>query len=67
MNFLNILINQIILFSLQQIPDVSPTGRWTTLAPLIVILTLSAFKEIIEDIVSRRTVRIAPRSCASSL
>lgn len=37
---------------LQQIPDVSPTGRYTTLVPLIFILSVSAVKEIIEDIVS---------------
>lgn len=37
---------------LQQIPDVSPTGRYTTLVPLIFILTVSALKEIIEDFVS---------------
>lgn len=36
----------------QQIPDVSPTGRYTTLVPLIFILSVSAIKEIIEDIVS---------------
>ncbi|RZF42199.1 hypothetical protein LSTR_LSTR004348 [Laodelphax striatellus] len=35
---------------LQQIPDVSPTGRYTTLIPLIFILLVSAGKEIIEDI-----------------
>ncbi|XP_047545923.1 probable phospholipid-transporting ATPase IA isoform X1 [Vanessa atalanta] len=34
---------------LQQIPDVSPTGRWTTLTPLILILTVSAIKEVVED------------------
>ncbi|KAG5863820.1 hypothetical protein JTB14_001064 [Gonioctena quinquepunctata] len=34
---------------LQQIPDVSPTGRYTTLVPLIFILSVSAVKEIIED------------------
>uniref|UniRef100_A0A6I8RHZ2 Phospholipid-transporting ATPase n=1 Tax=Xenopus tropicalis TaxID=8364 RepID=A0A6I8RHZ2_XENTR len=37
---------------LQQIPDVSPTGRYTTLVPLLFILTVAAIKEIIEDIVS---------------
>lgn len=36
----------------QQIPEVSPTGRYTTLAPLIFILSVSAVKEIIEDCVS---------------
>ncbi|XP_071847551.1 probable phospholipid-transporting ATPase IA isoform X3 [Apostichopus japonicus] len=34
---------------LQQIPGVSPTGRWTTLLPLLFILFVSAVKEIIED------------------
>ncbi|KAF6198785.1 hypothetical protein GE061_006807 [Apolygus lucorum] len=34
---------------LQQIPDVSPTGRFTTLVPLIFILLVSAIKEIVED------------------
>jgi hypothetical protein len=36
----------------QQIPGVSPTGRYTTLVPLIFILSVSAIKEIVEDIVS---------------
>ncbi|RMC14146.1 hypothetical protein DUI87_09236 [Hirundo rustica rustica] len=36
---------------LQQIPDVSPTGRYTTLVPLLFILAVAAVKEIIEDIV----------------
>ncbi|XP_049859548.1 probable phospholipid-transporting ATPase IA isoform X2 [Schistocerca gregaria] len=35
---------------LQQIPDVSPTGRYTTLVPLVFILSVSAIKEIIEDV-----------------
>lgn len=34
---------------LQQIPGVSPTGRLTTLLPLLFILFVSAVKEIIED------------------
>jgi len=34
---------------LQQIPDVSPTGRYTTAVPLLCILFVSAIKEIIED------------------
>uniref|UniRef100_A0A8C5W5R1 Phospholipid-transporting ATPase n=1 Tax=Leptobrachium leishanense TaxID=445787 RepID=A0A8C5W5R1_9ANUR len=37
---------------LQQIPDVSPTGRYTTLVPLIFILTVAGIKEIIEDYVA---------------
>uniref|UniRef100_A0A182T4T8 Uncharacterized protein n=1 Tax=Anopheles maculatus TaxID=74869 RepID=A0A182T4T8_9DIPT len=39
---------------LQQIPDVSPTGRYTTLIPLMFILAVSAIKEIIEDIKRHR-------------
>ncbi|XP_039305237.1 probable phospholipid-transporting ATPase IA isoform X2 [Solenopsis invicta] len=39
---------------MQQIPDVSPTGRWTTLVPLIFILSLSALKEIVEDVKRHR-------------
>ncbi|XP_011342314.1 probable phospholipid-transporting ATPase IA isoform X2 [Ooceraea biroi] len=39
---------------MQQIPDVSPTGRWTTLVPLIFILSVSALKEIIEDVKRHR-------------
>ncbi|XP_059479634.1 probable phospholipid-transporting ATPase IA isoform X2 [Neocloeon triangulifer] len=34
---------------LQQIPDVSPTGRYTTIVPLFFILMISAIKEVIED------------------
>ncbi|VDO80710.1 unnamed protein product [Heligmosomoides polygyrus] len=36
---------------LQQIPDVSPTGRYVTALPLALILALSAVKEIFEDLV----------------
>ncbi|XP_035892780.1 probable phospholipid-transporting ATPase IA isoform X4 [Anopheles stephensi] len=39
---------------LQQIPDVSPTGRYTTLIPLMFILAVSAIKEIVEDIKRHR-------------
>lgn len=35
---------------LQQIPDVSPTNRWTTIGPLIVVLLISAGKELVEDL-----------------
>lgn len=34
---------------LQQIPDVSPTGRYVTLVPFTIILGLTAIKELIED------------------
>ncbi|KAH8875473.1 Phospholipid-transporting ATPase IB [Schistosoma japonicum] len=39
----------LVIALLQQIPGVSPTGRFTTLVPLCIILTVSAIKEIIED------------------
>ncbi|EEB10431.1 conserved hypothetical protein [Pediculus humanus corporis] len=42
---------------LQQIPDVSPTGRYTTLIPLVFILTVSAVKEIVEDFKRHRADR----------
>jgi phospholipid-transporting ATPase len=35
--------------ALQQIPNVSPTNRYTTIGPLIVVLAVSAGKELIED------------------
>ncbi|XP_006832100.1 PREDICTED: probable phospholipid-transporting ATPase IB-like [Chrysochloris asiatica] len=34
---------------LQQISDISPTGRYTTALPLMIILIVSGIKEIIED------------------
>ena len=34
---------------LQQIPNVSPTGRFVTIVPFTVILCLTAIKELIED------------------
>lgn len=35
---------------IQQIPGVSPTNRYTTIAPLAVVLMASAFKEVQEDL-----------------
>ena len=40
-----------LIIVLQQIPKVSPTGRYTTALPLLFILCLSALKEIVEDVV----------------
>ncbi|KAA8907342.1 hypothetical protein FN846DRAFT_906662 [Sphaerosporella brunnea] len=34
---------------LQQIPNISPTNRYTTIGPLIVVLLVSAGKELVED------------------
>ena len=36
---------------MQQIPGISPTGRYTTLIPLFLVLLATAAKEIIEDVV----------------
>ncbi|XP_061378672.1 probable phospholipid-transporting ATPase IA isoform X1 [Danaus plexippus] len=60
---------------LQQIPDVSPTGRWTTLTPLILILSVSAIKEIVEDFkrhraddeTNRRMVEVLRGGCWQSI
>lgn len=35
--------------ALQQIPGISPTNRYTTIGPLIIVLLVSAGKELIED------------------
>ncbi len=35
--------------ALQQIPNISPTNRYTTIGPLLVVLLVSAIKELIED------------------
>ncbi|KAI1631092.1 hypothetical protein F4809DRAFT_658542 [Biscogniauxia mediterranea] len=35
--------------ALQQIPNLSPTNRYTTIGPLIVVLLISAGKELVED------------------
>jgi len=35
---------------IQQIPGVSPTNRYTTIGPLLVVLLASAFKEVKEDL-----------------
>lgn len=35
--------------ALQQIPNLSPTNRYTTIGPLIVVLLVSAGKELVED------------------
>jgi phospholipid-transporting ATPase len=39
----------LVIGSLQQIPNISPTGRWGTIMPLTVVLTVAAIKEIWED------------------
>lgn len=49
---------------LQQINDVSPTGRYTTAVPFLIILSVSAIKEIFEDLVSS-PLRVMPPETAS--
>lgn len=39
----------LVISILQQVPNVSPTGQWTTLGPLMCILSISALREIAED------------------
>jgi len=43
---------------IQQIPGVSPTNKYTTIAPLAVVLLASAFKEVQEDLVSHNLVSL---------
>ncbi|KAJ3613848.1 hypothetical protein NHX12_020093, partial [Muraenolepis orangiensis] len=51
----------LVIAVLQQIPDVSPTGRWTTLVPLVLILLVAAVKEIIEDMKRHRADHVINR------
>jgi phospholipid-transporting ATPase len=52
------------LFSaiIQQIPNVSPTGKYTTILPLSFILIVSAVRESYEDIKRHRADRIVNRT-----
>lgn len=40
---------------LQQIPNISPTNRWTTIVPLGVVLIVSAIVELVEDFRRRQS------------
>ncbi|KAJ5542520.1 hypothetical protein N7535_004942 [Penicillium sp. DV-2018c] len=42
---------------LQQIPNVSPTNRYTTIVPLAIVLAVSAIKELVEDYKRRMSDR----------
>ncbi|KAG0190932.1 hypothetical protein DFQ28_001233 [Apophysomyces sp. BC1034] len=49
---------------IQQIPNISPTSRYTTLVPLIIVLLITAVKEIIEDYgVHRSDHELNARKC----
>ena len=41
----------LIISALQVIPGLSPTGRFTTLAPLCIVIAVTMLKEAFEDIV----------------
>lgn len=41
--------------ALQQIPNISPTNRYTTIGPLIIVLLVSAIKELVEDFKRRNS------------
>lgn len=45
---------------IQQIPGVSPTNRYTTIAPLALVLLASAFKEVEEDLVTSWPFGLSP-------
>ncbi|CAG9539726.1 unnamed protein product [Cercopithifilaria johnstoni] len=57
----------LIIAILQQIPNVSPTGRFTTAGPFIIILAVSAIKEIFEDIKRRKSDQTVNNYCATVL
>ncbi|KAJ2960716.1 hypothetical protein NQZ79_g3924 [Umbelopsis isabellina] len=49
---------------IQQIPNVSPTSKWTTLIPLVIVLIITAIKEIVEDWgVHRSDAEVNARIC----
>ncbi|KAL0073550.1 hypothetical protein F4703DRAFT_1906959 [Phycomyces blakesleeanus] len=49
---------------IQQIPGISPTSRYTTLVPLVIVLTITAVKEVIEDWgVHRSDAELNAKSC----
>ncbi|KAI8090920.1 uncharacterized protein B0P05DRAFT_463626 [Gilbertella persicaria] len=49
---------------IQQIPNISPTSRYTTLVPLVIVLLITAIKEIIEDFGVHRSDReLNSRKC----
>ncbi len=44
----------LIVAIVQQLPGVSPMGKYTTVIPLVIILTVTALKELFEDIFRHR-------------
>ena len=52
---------------IQQVPNVSPTNRYTTIGPLAVVLLVSAIKEAIEDVKRHNSDQDLNRSKAEIL
>ena len=52
---------------LQQIPGVTPTNRYTTIAPLSIVLLISAAKELVEDYKRRQADSVLNNSRAMVL
>ncbi|KAL0084969.1 hypothetical protein J3Q64DRAFT_1809699 [Phycomyces blakesleeanus] len=49
---------------IQQIPNISPTSRYTTILPLVIVLCITAVKEAIEDYgVHRSDAELNARKC----
>ncbi|KAI9469032.1 MAG: hypothetical protein EXX96DRAFT_590210 [Benjaminiella poitrasii] len=49
---------------IQQIPGISPTSRYTTVVPLVIVLLITAIKELIEDWgVHRSDAELNARKC----
>lgn len=53
--------------AIQQVPNVSPTNRWTTIGPLAVVLLVSAVRELIEDLKRHQQDRELNQSAAEVL
>ena len=53
--------------ALQQIPNISPTNRYTTIVPLVIVLVVSAVKEGVEDRKRKRSDRSLNNSRAQAL
>jgi len=53
--------------ALQQIPNISPTNRYTTIGPLIIVLLVSAGKELIEDFKRKNSDKSLNHSKARAL
>lgn len=53
--------------AIQQVPNVSPTNRWTTIGPLSVVLLVSAIREFVEDLKRHQQDRELNQSAAEVL